>query len=61
MFTRVTRSMTPRLSFIGVLLKVNLEAMLKVTRVNIPQVKDNIKHAISMRVPQKSPSFVKSC
>ena len=36
MFTCVTRSMASRLSFIGVLLKVNLEAMLKVTRVNIP-------------------------
>ena len=37
MFTRVTLSMASRLTFNKTPIKLNLEVMLRVTRVNIPQ------------------------
>ena len=45
----MTRSMTSRLSFIVLLFKVNLEVMLKVTRVNIPLMSCRTQGGISRR------------
>ena len=39
MFTRVTSSMASRLTFNETPIKLNLEVMLRVTRVNIPQLR----------------------